>query len=343
MLGKALTLHPNQQARPVLVWPQLDKLSSAWLLAYPGPHTGMSSAVFSEAVCSHLCLPSPVCRDRVGERVGKAAVDMFGDHVMAESLPGDTWRIRHDKVKSELNRLLLWSHLPATCEVFGIFSHLIPQEGLSRIERGRKRQGLVPDFEIQLPSATGGRVSGLAELKVINCCPTRYTPGHQVKAVDRRARLLEQEYIKKARNTDRQFGGVEEGRVGPVETKLLQYGKLQGLVVGAFGEGSEDLHSLVQTIAESKVSSMGLASGRSELGVIVGQVRRMISTVSVRAQVQCLLSRVNMIGEEGVTRASKRRQWVAIEEERMRCERLAQWIGRVRGQNIVRRGEFLID
>ena len=132
-----------------------------------------------------------------------------------------------------------------------------------------------------------------------------------MKAVDRRARLLEQEYIKKARNTDRQFGGVEEGRVGPVETKLLQYGKLQGLVVGAFGEGSEDLHSLVQTIAESKVKSMGLARGRSgtesELGVIVGQVRRMISTVSVRAQVQCLLSRVNMIGGEGVTRASKRR------------------------------------
>ena len=117
--------------------------------------------------------------------------------------------------------------------------------------------------------------------------------------------------------------------------------------MGAFGEGSQDLHSLVQILAESKVASMGLARGRcgteSELGVVVGQVRRMISTVSVRAQVQCLLSRVNLIGGEGVDRASKRRQWVAIEEERMRCERIAQWIGRVRGQNIVRRGEFLID
>ena len=122
VLSKTLTLHPNQQARPVLVWPQLDKLSSAWLLAYPGPHTGMSSTVFSEAVCSHLCLPSPVCRDRVGERVGRAVVDLFGDHVMSAPLPGDTWRTRHDMVKSQLNRLLLWSHLPATCEVFGLFS-----------------------------------------------------------------------------------------------------------------------------------------------------------------------------------------------------------------------------
>ena len=31
-------------------------------------------------------------------------------------------------------------------EVLGEFSHLIPQKGLSRMERGRKRQGLVPDF-----------------------------------------------------------------------------------------------------------------------------------------------------------------------------------------------------
>ena len=102
--------------------------------------------------------------------------------------------------------------------------------------------------------------------------------------------------------------GVREGRVGQVETKLLQYGKLQGLVVGAFGDGSPNLHSLVQTIAESKVASMGLARGRSgtesELGVVVGQVRRMLSTVSVRAQAQCLLSRVSLVGE-GVDRATQ--------------------------------------
>ena len=58
------------------------------------------------------------------------------------------------------------------------------------------------------------------------------------------------------------FGGTTEGTIGPVETKLLQYGELQGLVAGAFGLGSEDLHSLVQIIAESKVNSMGLARGR---------------------------------------------------------------------------------
>ena len=157
----------------------------------------MPATVFSEAACSHLCLPSPACRDRVGEKVGKSVVDIFGDKVMSAMLPGDTWRIKHDTVKSELNRLCTWSKLPAVCEVFGLFSHLIPQEGLNRMERGRKRQGLVPDFQLLVPCPTGGKVSRLAELKVINCCPTRYTLGARTKAVNRRANLLQGEYSKK--------------------------------------------------------------------------------------------------------------------------------------------------
>ena len=346
VLGKALEQHPDQRARPVLVWPQLDKLSSAWLLAFPGPHSGLPSTVFSEAVCGHLCLPSPACRDRLGERVGKTVVDLFGDKVMAEKLHGDTWRIRHDNVKSELNRLCVWSQLPATCEVFGLFSHLIPQVGLNRIEKGRKRQGMVPDFQFQVPCPTGGKVSRLAELKVISCCPTRYPSVAGAKAVDRRSNLLQGEYKKKARDADKQYVGTAEGSVGPVENKLLQYGDLQGLVVGAFGECSQDLHTLVQTIAEARVKSLGLARGRqgteAELGIVVGQVRRMLSTTSVRAQAQCLLARMSQVGE-GVGQAAKRRRWAAAEDERMRKERMAQWIGRVRGRNIVERGQFLLD
>ena len=125
--------------------------------------------------------------------MGRAVVDGYGDAVMAAMLPGDTWRTRHDTVKSEINRLLTWCKVPATCEVFVLFSHLIPQEGLSRIERERKRQGLVPDFQLEVPCSTGGRVPRLAELKVINCCQTRYSTGDKIKAVDKRARLLQGE------------------------------------------------------------------------------------------------------------------------------------------------------
>ena len=56
----------------------------------------------------------------------------------------------------------------------------------------------------------------LAELKVINYCQTRYTPGDKTKAVDRRAKLLQGEYKKKAKDVDRLYGATREGTTGPV-------------------------------------------------------------------------------------------------------------------------------
>ena len=38
VLVKALDNYPDRQARPVMAWPHMDKLSTAWLLSYPGPH-----------------------------------------------------------------------------------------------------------------------------------------------------------------------------------------------------------------------------------------------------------------------------------------------------------------
>ena len=95
LLNKCLQEYSDQQARPVWAWPQRDKLSAQWLLALPGPGSALSSAVFAEAFAAHLCLPSPVCEGRVGEKLGKATVDMYGDRIQAAALPGDGWRTRH--------------------------------------------------------------------------------------------------------------------------------------------------------------------------------------------------------------------------------------------------------
>ena len=179
--------------------------------------------------------------------------------------------------------------MPFQCEVFNMFAHLIPQQGLSRMERGRKRQGLVPDFLLELDGERGQKRDELAELKVICCCPSRYTliPPHPlpdreyVKAVDKRARVLTEEYIKKARNVDRVYGGAAEGTVGRVERKLVDMGEVRGLVFGAFGEASEGVHDLVHHLANSRLKAEGLQQGREtakgELGVLVGQVRRLLS------------------------------------------------------------------
>jgi hypothetical protein len=225
LLIRALEEFRPQKARPVWSWRQRDKLSTAWLRALPLPHTALSNEEFSEAAAASLCLPSPACQDRVGEVIngrGRKKIDMYGDHIQSTCLKGDHWRQRHDQVKLAIYRLCMWVGIPVEMEVFNLFSGLIPQQGLARIERDRQRQSMVPDFRITLPWEGRPRPV-LHELKVISCSKTGYKPTMEDRAVDRRAGQLHREYQEKARKTDRDFGGVEVGRVGPVENKLLSF------------------------------------------------------------------------------------------------------------------------
>merc|ERR1712155_4056 len=160
-----------------------------------------------------------------------------------------------DAVKMRLFQMCQWAGLEAEVEVFNLFAGRIPQEGLSRMERGRKVQSIVPDMMISVPEE-GNFVPRLHELKIISSSKTRYTPHRQgqeaTRAVDKRASELNGEYIKKARTTDQLYCGTAPGTTGPVETKLARLGNVKGIVVGAFGEGSEDLHSLIHHLAFSR-------------------------------------------------------------------------------------------
>ena len=231
-----------------------------------------------------------------------------------------------------------------------LFSALIPQEGLARIDQGRKRQGLVPDFKVRLPPGDGRPVTdelALAELKVITSCPTRYqrNPRNTTKAVDRRAALLPGEYARHARNIDRVYGGVEEGVVGPVEAKLLSFPPLQRWVFGAWGEVSQDVHTLVHTLAMARQKYQHVLEGRErwrrisdagELAILTGQIRRSLSLEGVRSQARCLLSRLDGIGA-GAAAAARRRGWSALEERRMEKERRAHSISLSQGRLPLRR------
>ena len=52
----------------------------------------------------------------------------------------------------------------AECEVYGLFRDLIPVEALGEeedLQRGRGRQGLLPDFRLEIPSPAGEPSSDL--------------------------------------------------------------------------------------------------------------------------------------------------------------------------------------
>ena len=161
VLSRALTLHPDQTARPVWGWPQFDKFSCAWLLATPSPDTFLSSKLFREAMASHLFLPSPACQSHLGQPTGyndrqgnPTLVDKFGDVVMSTSLCHDTWRTRHNDVQRALVAKAYESRVEVEAEVIGLFRQQIPDQAFGpggELETCRQRNGCIPDLLFGFP------------------------------------------------------------------------------------------------------------------------------------------------------------------------------------------------
>ena len=337
VLGRLLDQVRPKSTRAAWGWRQRDKISSAWLLAMPCGDTVLSNAEFEEAAASNLCLPSPACKNRVGEPIrGRVTVDEFGDNVQASALPGDHWRSRHNALLHHLSDACRWAGVRCELEVHNLFSGVMLQQGLSRAEQARQYQGIVPDMRITLPGVGGGGgvgapglpAGGLAgqassvlhELKVISSSRTRYQPNWQCRAVDVRAGQLQQEYLGKARAADRRQG-VQEGEVGRVEQKLISLGPIQGIVAGQFGEVSEATHSLLDVLATSRVRVAGPTRGRrgrlrsedGERAVAMSTLRRHLGTMTVRCQASSLLGRLETLGPGGAAAVGRRQQAVEVE------------------------------
>ena len=156
-----------------------------------------------------------------------------------------------------------------------------------------------------------------------------------------RAADLPGEYRRTAAKMDTSLGHAE-GQ-GPVTRRLLEYGQVLPLCFGGYGEGSEEVHNLISSLADARLKKVGLQRGRAgsdqELAIITSQLRRRISRATIRANYTLLLERMAQVGA-GAARAATRREWVGAEEERMKRDREAQWLARVRGVGLVHKGRF---
>ena len=350
VLNKALKEVRPKSTRAAWSWRQRDKVSSAWVLAIPGHETSLNNAEFAEAAAANLCLPSPACAGRLGEVIrGRVKVDAYGDNIQATSLCGDHWRKRHNGILHLLHRMCMWAGLPAEMEVFNLFSHLVRQDGLSRVERNRQRQSLVPDMRVSLPHRDGTS-QVLHELKVISCSKTRYKPTWDRRAVDKRADSLQHEYIMKARAADRKYNNTPEGQVGRVENKLVELGEISGLVCGNFGEISQPFHNLVAALATSRVRVAGPSRGRrgvmrseqAERSVAVSSIRRRLGVAAVKGQTVSLLGRLQTLGPGTAAAAGRRYQAMQLERSWMLEERSTALATR-QGWNICRSGFAKLD
>ena len=309
----------------------------------------------------HLCLPSPCCAPRVGEPLGERnlTIDPYGDNILSVSnIPGGAFTARHDLVKGTINSLILDSGVRADCEVYGAFRDLIPVEALTEeeeLQTGRGRQGLLPDFRLDLPGpgagtgpvALGNVVSTLAELKVIGAVKTYYPRAgpraRAKKGVEVRGDRIPGEYRRPLAALDTRYHGVEEGQTGPLVRRLEGHGRLLTWVMGAWQEGSKDIHALLDLLAEAKVRSLGLARGREatewERAMILSCYRRTLSTTAARASSGSLLGRLAKVGG-GHRAAARRRAWAKREGERLEEERRAHWRAHIQGRGVMR-GEFV--
>ena len=114
-------------------------------------------------------------------------------------------------------------------------------------------------------------------------------------------------------------------------------------MIGAWQEGSKDLHDLLDLLTDHKVAVLGLARGREaseiERAQILSGYRRTLSTTAARASSGCLLGRLAKVGEAH-RGAARRRAWALREEQRLQEERRAHWRAHVQGRGVMR-GEFV--
>ena len=103
-----------------------------------------------------------------------------------------------------------WSGVTATCEVWGLFSHLVPPVALDREEVVKQKSVMRPDYRLEMVNkATDQMETRLAELKYY-CSRGLYKVGvkqhHFKRAVEARAEEVIRDYKAKADRMDELLG-----------------------------------------------------------------------------------------------------------------------------------------
>ena len=168
----------------------------------------------------------------------------------------------HDQFKWTTYDLLHAGSIDISCEVLNLFSHLIQQrEAFEKLPR-RQRQAIVPDFKAS-PAPPQIQLMDVKRLHVgaaqSNIYAKRYRGG--LRPVDKRQSRVHRDYHNAARSTDRKFNNTPEDAIGPVEARLSSFGIIQGLVVGAFAEGSSHLHHLIDQYANTAANRLWRGMG----------------------------------------------------------------------------------
>jgi hypothetical protein len=314
-------------------WLNTDSFSTVWVTVWPSEDAHLSNEEFAEVAARYMGFSSPACEVYAGEPIAntRQTLDRHGFRLSSLPLPGDGWRTQHDSLKWQLACDAKEMGAAVRPEVFGLFSACIPQHGRNRFDALpiRKRQGLVPDFHIRLQwDGRGPERALLLELKTLHFGTSTYpnSEASRCKAVARRADALPQQYAAKARKVDRDFCGTAVGQTGPVEARLRQFEPVKGLVFGAFGEASPDVHRLLSALSQvgsrRHWRSMDAVEMCGAAGALAWMMRRRWAMIAARENARLTLGRLEYIGR-GAYAAARRR--ASADSSDVRARRASCW------------------
>ena len=192
-------------------------------------------------------------------------------------------------------------------EVYGLFAAYVGQNNLN----GNSCQALVPDFVITLKN----RRAVLFELKTLHQGATWNARAVATRcgALEAREGKIHGEYHRKARAADIKFNGhnPQDPASGPVQTRLSEFGPIQGGVAGPRGSVSSGLHRVIEGIAEIGAErnwrAMGARSVLEARAVLINRVRRGIGIVATRAAARLMIGRLGVACGDGRKAAERRR------------------------------------
>jgi hypothetical protein len=245
-------------------------------------------------------------------------LDEYGNLFTVLSLPNDGWRTAHDSEKWLIERLAREAGIEIRVEVMGLFIHLIQQRERFLGLPFRKRQGTVPDILITLMPPT----RTLSDIKRIYCGSSVHNlysgaaQNEQCGAVLRRQRLVHSDSHRSARKLDTDFNGCnpQEGGMGPVQSALDAFGRVEGYVFGAFGEASPDVHKLTRQIGDLGGArgwrDMGARSPCEASSMLANRAKRLLGIEATRGHARLKLDRLASVtgdADAGAERRSKSR------------------------------------
>ena len=159
----------------------------------------------------------------------------------------------------------------------------------------------------------------IVELKFINQCPTRY--GRDVAtslrtAVNKREQQLYQEYLTRLRLKDREYFHTPDGTVGPLERGLKNATNsgedFEGWVVGFYGEWSDKLTKLPETLADAQIVKWQSKYGREptiqQRAWLLNKIRTDIAMMATKLNAQVIIKNLQNMHEKSLPSTGARKR-----------------------------------